>query len=449
MSEAQSPKRRAPRSASASSASSPPVPPPWRYPYQPTRYRENPACFDYEKLLGNSDLNLTPEEFLTLTQEGVLSPEERARCKEECAKLSVQEQMRGEPPAYMSTPGLRVGEPENHPLMYTAPDGTRKMLRPKWSKWNTAPAEAQEKPPRQRRRRLRKPQDEPDPEAVAMLRDAIEADLTGGPDPLAPSADMGGLEEVTTSARETEEECCAAASPLPLGPGSPGGADQPPPRDGAKPGKKRTPRCTKSVLRYRRERVADWMLAGGSSAQVIQACADEFGVKRRQAQLYMKMVRTQWANRGSRQDHLALLYQSQEQCNKLLTRAVMDLNRITDPTKSPNMLRTIVSILKLRDEKAEEIRHHRRITRRDKSPDSRSATQLREEILSMPFDEFLERIECLRNHWFHEWNQCRLAEKKREGTLGPGHVESPYLAAHTDPRRKPNPALAPGDEYYI
>jgi hypothetical protein len=391
-------------------------------------------------MLGHSDLNLTPEEFLILTEEGVMSPEERARCKEECAKLSVQEQMRGEPPAYMSTPGLRVGEPENHPLMYTAADGTRKMLRPQWSKGNPAPAD--EEPPRRRRRRLRKLEDEADRAAAEMLRDAIEAELLPPPltkgepgeAPLPPPLGKGG--------RKT-------GGPLP----GQGGRDhdQPPAGDEPKPNKprRRTPRCTNKVLRDRLELVAEWMLAGASNAQVIQGCAEQFGVKRRQAQLYMKMVRSQFANRASHQDHLALLYQSQEQCNKLLARAVLDLNRTTDPTKSPNMLRTIVSIIKLRDEKAEEIRHHRRITRRDKSPDSRSATRLREQIISMPFDEFLERIECLRNHWFHEWNQCRLAEKEREGTLGPGYIESPYLAAHTDPRLKPNPALAPGDEYCI
>jgi hypothetical protein len=82
----------------------------WRYPTQEQNYRDNPALQDYEDMLGHSALNLETEEFLRRTEEAVLSPEERAVEEARWEKLSMAEKMKGPPPAYLSTPGLRKEE---------------------------------------------------------------------------------------------------------------------------------------------------------------------------------------------------------------------------------------------------------------------------------------------------------------------------------------------------
>src|SRR5262245_1382384 len=82
----------------------------WRYPTQEQTYRENPAFKDYEDMLGHSALNMETEEFLRRTEEAVLSPEERAVEEARWEKLTMAEKMKGPPPAYLSTPGLRKGE---------------------------------------------------------------------------------------------------------------------------------------------------------------------------------------------------------------------------------------------------------------------------------------------------------------------------------------------------
>src|SRR5262245_45555214 len=82
----------------------------WRYPTQEQNYRENPAFKDYEDMLGHSALNMETEEFLRRTEDAVLSPEERAIEEARWEKLSMAEKMKGPPPAYLNTPGLRKDE---------------------------------------------------------------------------------------------------------------------------------------------------------------------------------------------------------------------------------------------------------------------------------------------------------------------------------------------------
>jgi len=225
-----------------------------------------------------------------------------------------------------------------------------------------------------------------------------------------------------------------------------------PPYEGGVGGveRRRTPRCTKKESRDRRELVARWLLEGRPNDYIYRAFKQLFGVGRRMAQVYIKKVKALWADEAGAEDFQAHLWKSKLMRERLLQRGFKDLDKIEDPTKSPTMLRTLDNLIKHNDETMEQIRHHRVVTRRDTSPDSKKAKMMRGKMIYMPFDELLERAENMRNRWFHEWNLLRLAEKEREGTLGPGHIESPYVAALQDPKFKMEPRLGPpGTDYCI
>jgi hypothetical protein len=352
----------------------------WRYPAQPERYRENPAFEDYEKILGHSELNFSPEDFLRVTAGAVKSPEERAQADAAWEKLSMAEKLKGPPPAYLSTPGLRAEE-----VALCNPE---------------------------------------------LARACSESGKKG--------SGIGVPGSGKAAAEQDRDVAPQVSSPEP-------GTPNPEPRP-----RRRTPRCTKKVHKERLEIVAQWLQLSASNEDIYRACKLEFGVGRRMAQLYIKEVKAGWANAAGKEDFLADQWRSKLQLDRLIHKGFKDLDAIEDPTKSATMLRTLDRLIKHRDETMEEIRHHRAVTKRDQSPDSKAAKMLRGEILRMPYAELAERLENLRNLWFHEWNLCRLLEKQREGTLGPGFIESPYVAAVQDPKVKMQPTLGPpGSEWCI
>jgi hypothetical protein len=196
--------------------------------------------------------------------------------------------------------------------------------------------------------------------------------------------------------------------------------------------------------------VTRWLEDSALPAAMYRMAKQVWGIGRRQTQLYIQKARQQLADDAAATDHLAELGRSKAQRERLIQTGFRHLDKIEDPTKVPNMLRALDSLIKHRDETQEEIRHYRVVTRRDTSVDCKAKRMLRERMIHMPFDELQERMEHMRNRWFHEWNMCRLLEKEREGTLGPGHIESPYVAAFIDPLYKPEPTLGPpGSEWCI
>ena len=217
----------------------------------------------------------------------------------------------------------------------------------------------------------------------------------------------------------------------------------------AKP-RRRTPRCTKKVRNERVELVAHWLQDSAANSSMFRTAKQMWGIGRRMTLLYIQKARKYLADEACAVDHLAELARSKAQRERLIQIGLKNLDKIEDPTKVPSMLRAVDNLIKHRDETQEEIRHYRVVTRRDTSVDSKAKRMLREKMIQMPHDELLERQEHMRNRWFHEWNQCRIMEKHREGTLGPGWIESPYVAAVMDPRLKPQPTLGPpGTEFCI
>jgi hypothetical protein len=213
------------------------------------------------------------------------------------------------------------------------------------------------------------------------------------------------FERVTEPLREREkevEEAAAVAAGYPAGDAA---SDSPnaKPRAAKKKKKKHTPRCTKKEKNRRLEIFTNGMTQGMTNAELKKLGPLMFNISERSALIYMKQCRAMLANAASKRDHLAHLELSKRQHEHLYSIALSNIKKIEDPTKVASLIRAANCTLKQRDAVQEDIRHHRVVTRRDKSPDSKRRTMERNDYIYMPKDEFFERLENLRNIWWYEF----------------------------------------------
>jgi hypothetical protein len=195
----------------------------------------------------------------------------------------------------------------------------------------------------------------------------------------------------------------------PSGGGGPPGNDPPaggePPAGDGEPKRPKRPRATKQQVRERLGEIAQWLVQGVSTAQIIRHARVVWRIGRRMAQLYIQKVKQRWATAASREDYLAHLWLSKQQTERALAIAFNHLEAIDDPRKSAPLLRVIAGLIKQRDLTMASIKEHRHAVKRDQSPDSAPEQERRERIVSMPFEEFWERLYNLQRIWRHEWEQ--------------------------------------------
>ncbi len=195
--------------------------------------------------------------------------------------------------------------------------------------------------------------------------------------------------------------------------------------------KPKPPRCTRQQKIERMAILRRALVEGVPMPQLVKAAKLQFKIGKRSVQLYVKEIREKWATEAGQADYLAHLWQSKLQREELYHIAYRKLQKEADPKVVASLLRQANVIRKDRDHLMASVLEHRQSTQRDKSPDSAADTAQRQRIIQMPFDEWFERLEHMRNLWWYQWN----TERKREAQAvweaghpwcsGPPDFESP------------------------
>lgn len=233
---------------------------------------------------------------------------------------------------------------------------------------------------------------------------------------------------------ETYEEFLAATANAPRSPGENPAPDASPAslRDPPRPPNQEQPRtkhrCTKQEKHRRLVQIGQLLIQGLRTNQIAQYAKLQWNIGKRMTQLYIQQVRKHWAQEASRADYLAHLWLAKQQREELYLLARQRLELTQDIRQFCSLLRVCDRHLKERDQLMREIREHREITQRDESPDSVQAQNQRARLVSMPYEEFFERLANLRNLWRWEWEQEKnwpeFVKAFREGRVcGP---EGPY-----------------------
>ncbi len=190
----------------------------------------------------------------------------------------------------------------------------------------------------------------------------------------------------------------------------------------------------KATRRQILERIAAirlWLQEGVMPAQIAAYAQTLWGIKRRMCQIYLKRVREGWAKQASKVDYLAHLWHSKLQRETLIAKAMPKLDQAADLRGFTGTLRCLTTLLKDRDNVMASVLEHRVATERDESPDGAKAKAHRQRMVVMPWDEFFERLEHMRNTWWYKWNQQRYKEdeERRERQMKEGGwVDAPNAA---------------------
>jgi hypothetical protein len=169
--------------------------------------------------------------------------------------------------------------------------------------------------------------------------------------------------------------------------------------------------ATKRQVQERLTAIHTWMRDGMDHPRLLVAIRTFFGLGKRMAQIYIKRVKDGYAEEASQADYLAHLWFSKLQHEELAALARDRLRHCDDHRVFATVLRGCLQALKTRDDLMASILEHRARTKRDQSPDSRPARAKRSRMLVMPFDEWMERLEHLRNSWWWEWNQEQMQKE--------------------------------------
>ncbi len=196
----------------------------------------------------------------------------------------------------------------------------------------------------------------------------------------------------------------------------------------------RTLNPKKATKRQILERIAAirlWLQEGVMPAQIVTYAQQLWGIKRRMCQIYLKRVREGWAKQASKADYLAHLWHSKLQRETLIAKAMPKLDQAADLRGFTGTLRCLTALLKDRDNVMASVLEHRVATERDESPDGAKAKAHRQRMVVMPWDEFFERLEHMRNTWWYKWNQQRMKEEeeRRERQMKEGGWVDPPNAA--------------------
>jgi hypothetical protein len=297
--------------------------------------------------------------------------------------------------------------------------------------------------PEERERRARalpKPGQVPTDHERDLLREKTKA---RGPDR------EGGAENLL---RSTNPDCpreAAAASPQ-----EPGAQGQEP---AAAPENLVRPRATKKQMLERITFCRNALINGAPHDEVVLVAMQNFGLKRRMAQIYVRWAKRRLAAEAGREDYLGHLQLSKLQCERLLAQVQERTFQCQDLKIYASLLRQVIALMKYRDLTMASIHAHRTATKRDKSADAAAAMHKRERMFVMPRDEFFERLENMRNLWWRQWYEelaeplvkelfgedkaarFRAEQEQKKQQQAPPGTEPPPPAAASQP-----PAVASG-----